>query len=94
MLASGYAVPDYGNFFNAIARHPKNVKPAKVSFDVRWHANDDPQQIRDAKFGFGGTFISGGASISFSAKNNSSPVVYRSQPGGQKSPLRRHGHRA
>ena len=82
--ASGSAVPDYGNFFNAISRHPKNVKPSKVSFDVHWHGNDDPQQIRDEKFGFTGTFISGGASISFSAKNNDSPVVYRSEPTGQK----------
>jgi hypothetical protein len=82
--ASGYAIPDYGNFFNAIARHPKGVKPSKVSFVVRWHGNDDPQQIRDEKFGFGGTFISGGASISFTAKNDASPVVYQSEPGGQK----------
>jgi hypothetical protein len=81
---SNYAVPDYGNFFNAIARHPKDVKPSKVSFDVRWHGNDDPQQIRDAKFGFAGTFISGGASISFTAKNDTSPVTYRSEPTGQK----------
>ena len=81
---SNYAVPDYGNFFNAIARHPKDVKPSKVSFDVRWHGNDDPQQVRDAKFGFAGTFISGGASISFTAKNDTSPVTYRSEPTGQK----------
>jgi hypothetical protein len=82
--ASGYAIHDYGNFFNAVARQPKDVKPAKVSFDVRWHGNGDPQQLRDAKFGFSGTFISGGASIAFTAKNNDSPVVYRSVPAGQK----------
>jgi len=82
--ASGWSVPDFGNFFNAVARHPRNVKPSKVSFDVRWRGNDDPQQIRDAKFGFGGTFISGSASISFTAKNDGSPVIYRSEPAGQK----------
>jgi hypothetical protein len=60
------------------------VKPSTVSFDVRWRGNDDPQQIRDAKFGFGGTFISGSASISFTAKNDGSPVIYRSEPAGQK----------
>jgi hypothetical protein len=81
---SNYSVPDYGNFFNAIARHPKDVKPSRVSFQVLWHGNDDPQQLRDEKFGFGGTFISGGASIAFTAKNNNSPVVYRSEPAGQK----------
>jgi hypothetical protein len=60
------------------------VKPSKVSFDVRWHGNDDPQQIRDARFEFSGTFISGAASISFTAKNDASSIVYRSEPGGQK----------
>jgi len=82
---SSYAIPDYGNFFNAISPHPKNVKPSKVSFDVRWHGNDDPQQLRYAKFGFGGTFISGGATIDFTAKHDGSSVVYRSEPGGQKA---------
>lgn len=56
-----------------------------MSFDILWHGNGDPQQLRDAKYGFSGTFISGDATISFSAKNNGSPVVYRSQPGGQKA---------
>ena len=49
-----------------------------MSFDVRWHGNDDPEQLRDAKFGFSGTFISGGATISFTAKQEGSNVVYRS----------------
>jgi hypothetical protein len=82
--ASGYSVPDYGNFFNAISPHPKNVKPSKATFDVHWHGGYDPKQIRDAKFGFTGTFISGGGSISFTTKNDGSPVVYRSEPAGQK----------
>ena len=82
--ASGYAINDYGNFFNAIARPPKNLKPSKVSFDVRWRGNDNPQQIRDGKFGFGGTFISGGATISFAAKQDGSNVTYRSVPDGHK----------
>ena len=82
--ASNVALKDYGNFFNAIAKHPKNAKPAHVSFDVRWHGADDRQQLRDEKFGFGGTFISGSASITFSAKTEGSAVVYRSEPGGTK----------
>jgi len=51
---------------------------------VRWRGGTDPEQIRDAKFGFAGTFIDGPASISFTAKNDGSNVVYRSVAAGQK----------
>ena len=54
-----------------------------MSFDVRWQGGDDRQEIRDAKFGFAGTFVSGPASISFTARNDDSSVVYRSVSGGQ-----------
>ena len=82
--ATGLAVKDYGNFFNAIAKQPKGVKPGHVSFDVQWHGGDDPQQLRDEKFGFSGTFVSGGASISFTARTEGSPILYRSLPSGTK----------
>jgi hypothetical protein len=81
---SGYAIDDYGNFSNAVSKNPKSPKPSKVTFDVHWHGNDDPQQLRDGKFGFSGTFISGTASISFLTKQDGSPVVYGSEPGPQK----------
>jgi hypothetical protein len=81
--ASNVPLHDYGNFFNATAKHPKNVKPAHASFDVVWHGTDDVQQVRDAKYGFSGTFASGQASITFMTKNEGSPVVYRSVTGGK-----------
>lgn len=81
-----YSLPDYGNFFNAIAKHPNPPpKPSHVSFDVRWHGGGSPQQVRDATFGFMGTFVDGQATISFTAKNDGSNVVYRSLPAGQKA---------
>ena len=80
-----FAVPDYGNFFNAVAKHPNPApKPSRVTFDVRWHGGGGPEDIRDAKFGFMGTFVDGPATISFTAKNDDSTVVYRSLPAGQK----------
>jgi hypothetical protein len=83
---TNYAVPDYGNFFNAISKHPNPApKPSRVSFDVRWHGGGAPRQTRDAKFGFMGTFVDGPATISFTAKNNDSSVVYRSVAAGQKA---------
>jgi hypothetical protein len=79
-------VPDYGNFFNAIAKHPNPApKPSRVSFDIRWHGGSDRQQIRDAKFGFMGEFVDGPATISFTAKNEGSNVVYSSVAAGQKA---------
>jgi hypothetical protein len=83
---ANFAVPDYGNFFNAIAKHPNPPpKPSHVTFDVRWHGGDDPQQIRDAKFGFLGTFVDGPATVSFTARNDGSNVLYRSVSSGQKA---------
>jgi hypothetical protein len=81
--ASNVALHDYGTFFNATAKHPKDVKPAHASFDVVWHGTDDIQQVRDSKYGFSGTFASGQSSITFMTKNEGSPVVYRSEPGGK-----------
>jgi hypothetical protein len=79
-------VPDYGNIFNAIAKHPNPApKPSRVSFDIHWHGGSDRQQIRDAKFGFMGEFVDGPATISFTAKNEGSNVVYSSVATGQKA---------
>jgi len=83
---TNYAVPDFGNFFNAVARHPNPPpKPSRVSFDVRWHGGAPPVDIRDPTFGFMGTFVDGPATISFTAKNDGSTVVYRSLAAGQKA---------
>ena len=81
---AGLAIPDYGNFFNAISPKPNPPpKPSHVSFDVVWHGGNDPQQIRDARYGFHGTFVDGPASITFTARNDGSKVVYRSVASGQ-----------
>jgi hypothetical protein len=76
---SGVAVPDFGNFFNAIAKHPKPPpKPSRVTFDVHWHGGGDRQQVSDTTYGFAGEFVDGPATISFTAKNDAASVVYRS----------------
>jgi hypothetical protein len=82
---TNYAVPDYGNFFNAISPHPDPPpKPGRVSFDVRWHGGGEPEEIRNAKFGFRGRFVDGPSSIDFTAKNEGSSIVYRSVSAGQR----------
>lgn len=69
-----------------MAKHPNPApKPSRVSFDVRWHGGSDRQQLRDEKFGFMGEFVDGPATIRFTAKNDGSNVVYRSDAAGQKA---------
>jgi hypothetical protein len=83
---STFALPDFGNFFNAVSKHPSPApKPSHATFDVRWHGGNDPLEIRDGRYGFAGTFVDGPATISFTAKNDGSNVVYRSVSSGQKA---------
>jgi hypothetical protein len=57
-----------------------------VSFDVRWSGDGDRQKIRDEKFGFTGQYVAGPTTVSFSASNDDSDVVYSSLPEGQFNP--------
>jgi hypothetical protein len=54
-----------------------------VSFEVRWQGDGDRQKIRDEKFGFTGQYVSSPTTISFTASNDNSDVVYSSLPDGQ-----------
>ena len=60
--------------------------PAHVSFDVRWAGHGERKRIRDETFGFVGHFATGEATISFTASNDGSGVVYTSDPAGQHNP--------
>jgi len=51
---------------------------------VQWHGGGDRQQVRDTTYRFAGSFVDGPATISFTAKNDDSDVVYRSEAHGQK----------
>jgi hypothetical protein len=84
MRTTNMAVPDYHDFINAISPHPAK-RPGHVSFDVVWHPRGRKQRIRDTQFGFVGDFFGGEAHIDFKARVNGVPVVYTSNPGGQKT---------
>lgn len=78
------AMPDYGNFFNSISPVPDPAPVAShVSFDVSWPGGGDVVELDDAVFDYSGRFVVSDATISFSAKNDDSATVYRSNPGGQ-----------
>jgi len=84
LRANNMAVPDYGNFFNAIAPTPDPPPvPSHVSFEVNWPGRGTVQEIDDDVFDFSGRFVVSDATIAFTARNDGGTVVYRSNPDGQ-----------
>jgi hypothetical protein len=80
------AVPDYGNFFNAVSPAPDPPPiPSHVSFEVTWPGGSAEQDIDDPTFDFSGRFVVSDAHVAFTAHNDNSGVVYQSQPDDQTS---------
>jgi hypothetical protein len=71
--------------FNAITPGAISI-PSHVSFDVRWPGGDDRQTIRDETFGFTGHYVTSATTISFTASDDGSGVMYTSDPAGQYNP--------
>jgi hypothetical protein len=77
-------VRDFFNFFNAIEKTPNPPPaPSHVSFDVRWQGGGPRQKVSDTSFDFGGEFVPGPVSISFTATDDGSGIVYTSLVSGQ-----------
>ena len=76
------AVPDFHDFLNAISDQPA-TRPAHVSFDVSWDGSGDRQAITDQAFGFTGNYVTGNATISFTATDDITGITYSSDAGGQ-----------
>ena len=53
---------------------------------MRWPGNGDRQKIRDETFGFTGHYVTSATTISFTASNDGSDVIYTSDPEGQYNP--------
>jgi hypothetical protein len=84
LRVSNLAVPDYGNFFNAISPTPDPPPvPSHVSFEVTWPGRGAVTEIDDDVFDFSGRFVVSDATISFTARNDNAGVIYRSNPDGQ-----------
>ena len=80
-----FAIPDFGNFPNAISPSPDPPAiPSHATFDVHWRANGERTDIRDETFGFAGTYVASEATISFSVSNDGGPT-YTSVDAGQKT---------
>jgi hypothetical protein len=84
-------VKDYHDIINAVVRNGPKPIPSKVSFDVRWHGGGHHRKVRDQKFGFEGHYVTGKATVKFTASNDSGSVVYSSDPAGQYNPTAKQG---
>ena len=60
--------------------------PSRVSFDVRWAGHGTSVDLHDPTFGFMGHYVTGPATIRFTASNDNSRVVYTSDATGQTNP--------
>ena len=86
LRASDMSVPDYGHFFNSVSPTPDPPPVSShVSFDVTWPGGGAVTEIDDDVFDFSGRFVISDATIRFTARNDTSSRVYRSNPDGQYS---------
>jgi hypothetical protein len=82
-----YKIPDFHDILTAIGLVPGPPPlPSRVSFDVRWSGHGAPVNAHDPVFGFSGHYVEGPATISFTASNDNSSVVYTSDATGQSNP--------
>jgi hypothetical protein len=88
--ASNVAVNDYHDIVTAIGGGGPKPVPSHVSFNVQWHGHGQKHNIHDKNFGFEGSYITGSATISFTASQNGGPV-YTSDPAGQYNPTAKQG---
>jgi hypothetical protein len=91
MHAKHVAVRDFHDFIHAVLGGGPKPRPSHVSFDVRWIGGGRHRKIRDKTFGFRGQYVTGPARISFTARDDSSNIVFRSIAKGQYNPTVKQG---
>ena len=74
------AMPDYHDLFNAVLGGPS--VPGHVAFDVTWAGGGAKTKIRDDTYDFGGDFVAGPATISFTVSADGG-AVYTADAAGQ-----------
>ena len=72
---------DYHDLVSAVLGGP--AVPGHVSFEVTWAGGGGRTKVRDDTFGFGGDFIAGPATITFSVSVDGSGQVYTADKAGQ-----------
>jgi hypothetical protein len=84
-------VKDFHDIINAVTGAKRKPIPSYASFDVRWHGHGTHRKIRDTTFGFTGSYVTGPATIRFTASHNGSSVTYRSDLARQYNPTMEQG---
>jgi hypothetical protein len=62
-----------------------------VSLDVRWHGQGAHRHIRDKAFGFEGNYVTGKATIAFTASQDGRGTIFTSSAAGQYNPSVKQG---
>lgn len=88
--ARNVRVKDYHDIINAIQGGGPQPVASQVTFDVRWHGHGHRRTIRDTTFGFEGQYVTGRATVSFTASQDGG-VVYKSDSLGQYNPTMKEG---
>ena len=84
LRAQAVKVQDFHDILNALGIVPGPAPvPSRVSFEVHWAGHGDPVDLHDSTFGFMGHYVTGAATISFTASNDKSGTVYSSDLLGQ-----------
>jgi hypothetical protein len=89
--AHNLRVHDFHDFLNAVFHSGAAPVPGRVSFDVRWHGGGHKRKVRDKTFGFEGHYVTGPATISFTASYAHAAVRYKSHHAGQYNPTPEQG---
>ena len=77
-------IPDFHDLLSSLGLVPGPPPvPSRVSFEVRWAGHGTPVDLHDTTSGFSGHYVAGPATISFTASNNNSSVVFHSDATGQ-----------
>jgi hypothetical protein len=84
--ARNVAITDFHDFISAVKGGGPAPVPGHVTFDVRWAGHGNRHEIRDRRFRFSGTYLTGPATIAFSSSNDGTGVTYTSDPNGQYNP--------
>ena len=78
-------ISDFHDIPNSLGLVPGGPPPlpSRVSFEVRWAGHGAPIDLHDVTNVFSGHYVPGPVTISFTASNDNSSVVYRSDATGQ-----------
>src|SRR5205085_12671953 len=85
--AENLPMRDFGTFENSVLNPNPTWVAGHVSFEVTWTGGGVHAKLRDSDFDFGGEYVTGSATITFTAADDGGGTVYVSDQEGQSNPL-------